>query len=41
MNKAGNSKLNKIASILAFIIGAMAVFAGGNVLTRHTSQITT
>ena len=25
-------KLNKIASILAFIIGAMAVFAGGQVL---------
>ena len=27
-----NTTLNKIASVLAFIIGAMAVFAGGQVL---------
>ena len=27
-----NKNLNKIASVLAFIIGAMAVFAGGQVL---------
>ncbi|MBM3180659.1 MAG: hypothetical protein FJZ86_09915 [Chloroflexi bacterium] len=27
-----NASLNKIAAILAFIIGAMAVFAGGQVL---------
>jgi hypothetical protein len=27
-----NTNLNKIASVLAFIIGAMAVFAGGQVL---------
>ena len=27
-----NTSLNKIAAILAFIIGAMAVFAGGQVL---------
>ena len=27
-----NTTLNKIASVLAFIIGAMAVFAGGKVL---------
>jgi hypothetical protein len=30
--KQMNIKLNKIASVLAFIIGAMAVFAGGQVL---------
>ena len=27
-----NTTLNKIASVLAFIIGAMAIFAGGQVL---------
>lgn len=27
-----NTTLNKIASVLAFIIGAMAIFAGGKVL---------
>ena len=27
-----NTTLNKIASVLAFVIGAMAVFAGGQVL---------
>jgi len=27
-----NTALNKIAAVLAFIIGAMAVFAGGQVL---------
>jgi hypothetical protein len=32
MKTQSNSKLNKIASILAFVIGAMAVFAGGRVL---------
>jgi len=32
MKTQSNSKLNKIASVLAFVIGAMAVFAGGRVL---------
>ena len=27
-----NTKLNKLAAVLAFIIGAMAIFAGGQVL---------
>ena len=31
-----NSKLTKIAAVLAFIIGAMAIFAGGQVLLGKT-----
>jgi hypothetical protein len=32
MKTSGKSLLNKIASVLALVIGAMAVFAGGRVL---------
>ena len=32
MKTKGNSILQKVAAVLAFVIGAMAVFAGGNVL---------
>lgn len=32
MKTNGKSRLNKIASVLAFVIGAMAMFAGGKVL---------